>query len=186
MEIISRAQARQRGMRRYFTGKPCENGHIAERQVSNWTCLECHNHRKIVSYFSNHDEIKQRRRERHSERMNASEYKEARRLASQKYKQLNPDQNAAHQSAWAKRNRASLRAVRADYRAKKHKATPSWANKDSIREIYKAASELGFDVDHIVPLRSKIVCGLHCEANLQILPPLDNKSKGNRYWPDMP
>lgn len=41
-------------------------------------------------------------------------------------------------------------------------------------------------VDHIVPIKSPIVCGLHCEANLQILPEAENIRKGNRHWPDMP
>jgi hypothetical protein len=45
---------------------------------------------------------------------------------------------------------------------------------------------LNHDVDHIVPLTSKFVCGLHCEANLQYLPSRVNQSKKNRYWPDMP
>lgn len=44
-----------------------------------------------------------------------------------------------------------------------------------------------------MPLKNCVVCGeefkargLHCEDNLQILPALDNLSKGNRHWPDMP
>lgn len=46
-------------------------------------------------------------------------------------------------------------------------------------------------VDHIVPLIGKIngkivVCGLHCEANLQIMSIEDNKRKGHTLWPDMP
>jgi hypothetical protein len=32
-EIISRAEAKARGLTRYFTGKPCKYGHIAERYV---------------------------------------------------------------------------------------------------------------------------------------------------------
>jgi 5-methylcytosine-specific restriction endonuclease McrA len=41
MKIISRQHAREIGLLRYFTGKPCVNGHVDERQVSNATCFSC-------------------------------------------------------------------------------------------------------------------------------------------------
>ena len=41
-------------------------------------------------------------------------------------------------------------------------------------------------VDHIVPIRSRIVCGFHTESNLRVVPKLVNLQKGNRHWPDMP
>lgn len=72
------------------------------------------------------------------------------------------------------------------------RAVPKWANKDAMNSFYKSAEALGmltgdwYHVDHIVPLRSKLVCGLHVEHNLQILEANVNASKGNRYWPDMP
>jgi hypothetical protein len=40
VEIITRAEAIQRGLKRYFTGKPCKHGHIAERLLTR-TCVEC-------------------------------------------------------------------------------------------------------------------------------------------------
>jgi hypothetical protein len=38
---ISRKQARERGLLRYFTGKPCKQGHVAERLLSNRECVVC-------------------------------------------------------------------------------------------------------------------------------------------------
>ena len=59
--------------------------------------------------------------------------------------------------------------------------TPVWTDQDAIARIYREARELNMHVDHIVPLQSKTVCGLHTEANLQLLTPLENMKKGNRY-----
>lgn len=39
--LISRREARARGFIRYFTGKPCKHGHIADRRVSDCACNEC-------------------------------------------------------------------------------------------------------------------------------------------------
>ena len=65
-------------------------------------------------------------------------------------------------------------------KAEKLKRTPSWANLDIIRDIYKYCPE-DCHVDHIVPLQGKLVCGLHVESNLQYLSAKDNLAKGNRY-----
>ena len=40
-EIISREEARAKGLKRYFTGEPCKHGHVAERRVCTTQCLEC-------------------------------------------------------------------------------------------------------------------------------------------------
>lgn len=72
------------------------------------------------------------------------------------------------------------------------KAIPAWADSAAIDAVYAKAKNLsevtGFPwhVDHVVPLQSPLVCGLHCEANLQVLPWVVNLSKSNRHWPDMP
>lgn len=92
-----------------------------------------------------------------------------------------------------RRNNPELnRFYRSERRAAEKQATPSWVNRSAMRAIYKEAVRLSeltgipHHVDHIVPLQSPWVCGLHCEANLQILPYYENQSKSNRVWPDMP
>lgn len=71
-------------------------------------------------------------------------------------------------------------------RARKIQATPAWFNKELVANIYIASKNRNMVVDHIVPLTSKFVCGLHCSDNLAVISSTDNSIKGNRYWPDMP
>lgn len=58
-------------------------------------------------------------------------------------------------------------------------ATPLWANLDSIKKIYAEAGER--HVDHIIPLKGELVCGLHVENNLQYLSAEENIKKGNKF-----
>ena len=41
MKIISYKLAKDKNLKRYFTGIPCKHGHIADRLTSNRCCLEC-------------------------------------------------------------------------------------------------------------------------------------------------
>ncbi len=43
MKIITRAEALERKLKRYFNGKPCPQGHIAERATQSGVCLVCNN-----------------------------------------------------------------------------------------------------------------------------------------------
>ena len=66
-------------------------------------------------------------------------------------------------------------------RAKVSHATPPWADRAAIKKVYAKARQLGLHVDHEIPLNGKLVCGLHVENNLQLLPPEINLLKGNSY-----
>lgn len=41
MQVISRSDAKAAGQKRYFTGKPCPQGHVSERMVNCKVCVEC-------------------------------------------------------------------------------------------------------------------------------------------------
>ena len=41
MDIVTRKEAKERWLPRYFTGKPCPHGHVAERWASTSRCVEC-------------------------------------------------------------------------------------------------------------------------------------------------
>ncbi|MDB4352871.1 hypothetical protein OAA60_05530 [Porticoccaceae bacterium] len=43
MEIkkTTKAEAKEKGLKRYFVGKPCKRGHVSERYVADGACCEC-------------------------------------------------------------------------------------------------------------------------------------------------
>lgn len=117
------------------------------------------------------------------ERVNAS---------SRRYTARNPGKSTASSAAYYKAHPSKATAKAARYKALRLKATTKWASGFIISEAYDLArlrakaTGIEWEVDHIVPLQSKLVCGLHCEANLQVIPAVANNKKGNRHWPDMP
>ncbi len=126
------------------------------------------------------------------------------------YYEANKDKVDQHKAAWRAANKAKVKESTASWRrdnpgrarvldatscakrrAIKKSASPEWANEFFISEVYdlaklrSASTGMVWHVDHIVPINSKFVCGLHCEYNLQLLPMTVNASKGNRYWDGM-
>jgi|TARA_R110000796_G_scaffold20647_3_gene61303 hypothetical protein len=122
---------------------------------------------------------------------------EKRKKATKKWREKNPNHskewkvnNSEHvkkyRKEWNKNNRGKRNALNSKRRAAKLQAAPSWANKKTIDMIYIIANICNKTVDHIVPLQSSVVCGLHWEANLQLLTQQENSSKSNKHDFDTP
>ncbi len=66
------------------------------------------------------------------------------------------------------------------HKNKVKRATPPWADREAIYAFYRACPP-GHNVDHIIPLGGKDVCGLHVLSNLRYLPIAENSKKGNDF-----
>ena len=193
--VISRDDAIAQGAKRYFTGVPCKRGHVAERMVSNHTCLDCQletnlrgraaDPERFIAYSRDTGAVW---RHRHPD------------AARERYYQ-NPEYHIARAGLWGQNNRERARAIKAawkarnpeadhEYRTRRYRATkqasPPWLTEEhraQMAAIYtEAKTRPGgpWHVDHIVPLLGKNVSGLHVPWNLQILPAAENCRKGNR------
>ncbi len=65
--FISRAQAKEQGLKQYFTGKPCKHGHVESRYVNGSLCLECNRLNAQAIRDERSSELNEKRRERRVE-----------------------------------------------------------------------------------------------------------------------
>lgn len=137
-------------------------------------------------YVKNSDRISER-----SKRYRLANLKRIR-AVQRDYYERNSHAIRARATRWKKDNPAKAAVHRALRRAATKRAMPAWADAFAMEEAFdlarmrSALTGVPHSVDHIVPLRSSRVCGLHCEFNLRVIPAVLNASKGNRHWPDMP
>ena len=129
--------------------------------------------------------------ERHKEttRKWRAENLERRRELNRKSRKKHCEYNREKTRQWSAANPDKRNALKAKRRAAKKQAFAAWANSSAIKLVYSTCTKLTkttgiqHHVDHIYPLTSDWVCGLHVENNLQILTEAENISKGNRVWP---
>ncbi len=124
----------------------------------------------------------------HSNGQPRKQCKACRNAANRKYLKENPEKrhtpdretaNAATRR-WRMRNKPYDAFRARTYRARKLQQLPVWADLEEIKAFYLNCPE-GCHVDHIVPLKGKLVSGLHVRENLQYLPARENLSKRNIY-----
>lgn len=91
--------------------------------------------------------------------------------------------------AWREANPEKVTAKTARRRAQLRMAAVDWADKKAVLAFYREARRLTkekgvpYQVDHIIPLQSRIVCGLHNEFNLRVVTATENKQKHNKFSP---
>ena len=181
MQIITRQEAAQQGLSRFFTGKPCKHGHVSERYTRGNQCAVCSNLRAIQYGKENKEATRRRSRKFYDAN------KELCKLRTVEWQRKNKERHAEKSKRWKQKNKPHLAFKSMQRRKHVRVATPPWANMDSIKLKYVEAQTMGFvsgvshHVDHIVPLQGETVCGLHVHYNLRAIPATDNVKKGNKH-----
>ena len=194
-QVVTKKQAIKQGLKRYFTGLPCKDGHLSERKISSGDCIACV-------------------REKHSQNMQDPEYREAKRLQSERGRRSPAGKRYAEKQRFHK---ALLRRVAheinlvkdsqlywhedpAEVLAKREKkrllaearrnavtqATPWWVDTKQIEAIEQkrkkitSRTSIKHHVDHYYPIQGDTVSGLNVPWNLQVITAHENHIKSNK------
>jgi 5-methylcytosine-specific restriction endonuclease McrA len=180
----NRKAAKESGSKYYFTGLPCKHGHIAPRKTKG-ACVEC---LKIEWTIDN---------AKRSEKPKS----EAAKAAGQRYYERNRDAVIARAQArpkletqqyklkYKQENPELYKALKSVRKRRHREAMPKWITAEqklAMRKLYLQAMELTkitheqYVVDHIIPLISHEVCGLHVPWNLRVITQEENLKKSNK------
>jgi len=184
----TRKEAQDKGAKYYFTGEPCKHGHVAPRKTKG-SCVEClkvewqQASEKRAEYFREYnkrEDVKDRKNEWYE--ANKDQVIQAAAVRP-------PEILRQYRNVWKLNNKLQVRADTKARRRKHREATPKWLSrkhKSEIRQLYQIAITMTqttgeqYVVDHIIPLRSDIVCGLHVPWNLRVMTQEENLRKSNK------
>lgn len=185
MEYLkTRKEAKALGASHYFTGEPCSRGHVAPRKPKG-ACVEC----MKEDWVTDNARRKLQPKSEAAKAAGRKYYENNRELVIARATSQPVEVTREYKRAWKQRNPDYVQVIVNSRRRRLRNAAPPWlteTHKRQIREMYIAARELTkrtgvkHVVDHVIPLQSQEVCGLHVPWNLQILTHIENSSKGNK------
>lgn len=181
----------------YFTGEPCNYGHLSPRYARSVGCVECAIARATARYRANPEAKKIYDRIRYQTTPKVQQQVKEWRLANpekvqgsrDKWKEENPEKHKESQQKWAANNpemvQSNVRARRARKRGAEGRHTQKDVTSILQRQKYKCA-ECGASVrkrssrqvDHIMPLK---LGGSNWPSNLQILCSHCNRIKSAKH-----
>jgi len=170
LHIIPRAIAKERGLKRFYTGLPCKSGHIAERVTSSSTCLICDAERKRVFRKENPEANKAIQKKCHEK------HAEKRRMANKVWRQNNPEKVRERRKEYAEKNPEKVAAGKLRHYEKHKERILADSKKRRLDNIdhYKALSKIWREnnkeavrtLNRNRKLRLKMVEGKHSASDI--------------------
>ena len=219
LHIVERSIAKKLKMTRYFTGRTCSRGHLAERQAGNFKCCECDRSDRlsperreyIKAYHSKSDRSSYMKkwvyenydRKRSVDKENYLNNRDARIAAQNLYYAKNKEKLLAQQKEYYLANRDKIRAAQREAYLRNHSSFIASARESRLQRkmrfvkwdselthfvfsealhlcaLREVLSGIKWNVDHMFPLKAKLLSGLHVWNNLQVIPQALNAEKTN-------
>jgi hypothetical protein len=136
MEIISRDEALARGLKVFYTGEPCCNGHDCGRYVALSRCVLCNSINAKRYRAKNRDEINAKRRERNRQnpelvkerkRTDYQKHWEKRRASGNAWRKANREKALSYLREWQAANAEAFRAQKTAYYLSRKRSDPAFA-----------------------------------------------------------
>jgi 5-methylcytosine-specific restriction endonuclease McrA len=187
-DIVGRQQAKEQGLTKYFTGKPCKRGHIAERQVCDKGCVECKKLQKRSEFMRKWSRDYQKQR-----RIADETYRLKERAKSRRWRVNHPEQMANILKDYANRP-TSRTAKKSRDHARRATKNGSLADKLDFNKIWNLSCGICYlcgdfvsrgteQYDHVIPISKN---GTHTYNNVKVAHSTCNQRKYNKtpmeFW----
>lgn len=179
-----RATAKATGAKYYFTGIACLRGHITLRKTKG-SCVDC-----MREDWARDNETRSKKPKSEASKAAGRRYYEKNKETVKARANARPKSEVNQYRRKHKQNNPEYYKALTSVRKRRHrKASPRWLTKEqklAIRQLYLQAMELTkltgerYVVDHIIPLISDEVCGLHVPWNLRVITQEENLRKSNK------
>ena len=200
--IISKEEAKAKGLTRYFTGVPCGRNHLEERMASSGDCVVC----KRINGKKYRENNVEKERERHQKysKENFERFREYKNSYNKEYQKKLKEDKPRLSKYWrdaylANPERVKRRAYfRTLCKRGKGDIKLNQEEKKLNDQIYQLRDYLNlkagyekYNVDHLIPFeainyktRKRLsISGFHHPINLRIIEATENQSKGNKFRP---
>ena len=195
LHIIPRKIAKERGLKRYFTGKACPSNHIVERFTSSSGCVDCQYEKRDEWRSKNrlwekerNSEWYEKNKEMHLER--GKEWRENNKERRKKTQRLhyikNKNRISRYHAKWYKENRDRVLRGQADYRKSNPEKTRLRSAKRRSREMSAEGTYAATDIQNLLTAQNHKCASCRCSLkktgyHVDHIQPL---AKGGTNWPD--